>query len=303
MKNLAKGKDDGFGKAWIIENGKSIIETYYGTPITVRQLYYRLVADLGFPNGQKFYKRVVSAMTSARKDGDIPYDAFVDREREPYGSTMINRNTLESKIETGKWSLRDTLRTYGLNSWHFQTNYIEVWIEKKALQGVFESPCLSGGVGLFACKGYPSLTSEYEAYLRFLEADEMGKELTLVYFGDHDPSGDDIPRSIIDTLAFMGVSVTLDRRALTKDQVIEMGLPPAPTKATDSRTASWDGLGQVELDAVKPELLVEMVKTAIDEYIDEDEYEEYKTVRRTEKAKYVDALTEYVTSGEFEGDI
>lgn len=294
---------DGFGKDWILPNAQEILASYSGTPITVRQLYYRLVAVKGFPNGQKYYKRIVSTLTSARKAGIIDYDAFVDRDRAPYGSTAIIRNTLEDKIETGKWSLKDTMKSYGLNRWHFQSNYIEVWIEKKALQGVFETPCIMKSVGLFACKGYPSLTSIYEAYKRFSEADEMGKKLTIIYFGDHDPSGDDIPRSIIQTLFEMGVEVNLDRRALTKEQVIENKLPPAPAKKTDSRTAAWDGLGQVELDALDPHTLEEMAKESIKSYYDDAEHQVYMGIRKEETAEFREALMDYVASGEFELDI
>lgn len=299
---MAKITKDGYGKDWILENGKEILASYYGTPITVRQLYYRLVA-LGLPNGQKYYKRVVSATTSARKDRDIDFDAFIDREREPYGETDISRIGLEDSIDVGKGQLRAWVKNYHLNAWHFQSNYVEVWIEKKALQGVFENPCLMKGVGLFACKGYPSLTALYEASKRFHKAKDQGKTLTIIYFGDHDPSGDDIPRSIVDSLADMGIDVELDRRALTKEQVIEFSLPPAPTKQTDSRTASWDGLGQVELDAVEPKQLRSMVEEAISEYWSESEDNNMREIQSEEKASYREALMDYVISGELESDL
>lgn len=62
-----------------------------------------------------------------------------------------------------------------------------------------------------------------------------------------------------------------------EQQVIEWGLPPAPAKETDSRTANWDGLGQVELDAVKPEKLIateaeerELFQAELKRYVEED---------------------------------
>ncbi len=51
-------------------------------------------------------------------------------------------------------------------------------------------------------------------------------------------------------------------------------MPPAPAKETDSRTANWDGLGQVELDAVKPEKLIALLDDAINEIFDQDLYDE-----------------------------
>ena len=62
------------------------------------------------------------------------------------------------------------MNAYRLNRWSNQENYVEVWIEKKALQGVFETPCRRADVGLAPCKGYPSLTFLNDAKDRFEEA-------------------------------------------------------------------------------------------------------------------------------------
>jgi len=87
---------------------------------------------------------------------------------------------------------------YAKNRWENQDYYIEVWIEKKALQGVFERPCRNNAVALFACKGYPSLTSVKEASYRIRS---VSQEPIILYFGDYDPTGEDIPRSISDNLS------------------------------------------------------------------------------------------------------
>src|SRR5690606_1638672 len=120
-----------------------------------------------------------------------------------------------------------------------------------ALQGVFGPVCQDHGVALGACKGYPSLTFLNDTAERFKEAEEEGKKGIILYFGDYDPSGEDIPRSIYDNLKNdFGCDVEVRRIALMEKQVVEWNLPPAPAKHTDSRTAAWEGLGQVELDAV-----------------------------------------------------
>ena len=54
---------DEHNREWIIKNSKEILEGYY-QGITLRQLYYRLVA-IGMTNDLKHYKRVVAAMTAA----------------------------------------------------------------------------------------------------------------------------------------------------------------------------------------------------------------------------------------------
>lgn len=300
MKNLARKSSDGFDREWINENALDILAEY--DEMTLRQLYYRLVAR-GMTNSLNHYKRVVNAMTEARWNGIVGFDAFIDREREPACYTDIEVKNVDSEIEWSKTMLKHRITSYNLNRWSNQPVYVEVMIEKKALQGVFEGVCSSRDVGLLACKGYASLTALYEAYQRFLEAEAEGKELVILYFGDHDPSGDDIPRSLIENMARMGVRVELDRRALTREQVIDMNLPPAPTKASDTRSANWDGLGQVELDAIDPKTLEAMCREAIDEYFDRDLYDDLIELETEQKDKYQKELIEYVTSGQFEADI
>lgn len=289
--------NDGYGKAWIIENGIPIVNTYSG--MTLRALHYRLVAA-GMPNTLNHYKRVISAMTSARWDGLVNFSDFDDHERSMVTLTDYEEKELDEEIDRAKEQIKLWLTSHRLNQWSNQPNYVEVWIEKKALQGTFQRPCIINRVGLFPCKGYPSLTWLDKAYDRFIDAQSMGKEVTILYFGDYDPSGEDIPRSIGENLSNMGADVNIDRIALMEEQVIEFGLPPAPTKMGDSRSAAWSGLGQVELDAIEPTQLQKMATTAIMKYFDQDLFEELNDRENSEIQLYKKALKAWVT--DYEGE-
>lgn len=116
----------------------------------------------------------------------------------------------------------------------------------------------------------------------------------ILYFGDYDPSGEDIPRSIEDNLAKLGVFVEVRRIALLHNQVIEWDLPPAPAKSTDSRSANWDGLGQVELDAVEPKRLQELCTDAIESVFHEHLHAELLEKEEEEGEKYRADLKAYV---------
>jgi len=244
---------DEFTRSWIIENGIPIVESYAGN-ITLRALHYRLVAS-GMTNSTNHYKRVIAAMSKARWDGLLTFDSFVDHERSVEGNTDADETILEDEISYGKNQINAWMNSYSKNRWENQKYYPEVFIEKKALQGVFGKPCSALDVALCPCKGYPSLTYVNQAAERFDEAISRGQEPIILYFGDYDPSGEDIPRSIGDTLYRIGTEVEIKRIALMENQVIKWKLPPAPKKAADSRSANWDGLGQVELDAVEPKKL------------------------------------------------
>jgi hypothetical protein len=253
---------DEFTKKWIIDNAVDICDQYEKGILTLRALHYQLVG-LGMTNDIQHYKRVVTSMISARWDNVISFDTFSDLDRQMVGTTKYELTVLEEEIDTGKTQIRAWMNNYNKNRWENQLYYPEILIEKKALQGVFEKKCKEWNISLGACKGYPSLTFLNDAYLRFNEAKYNGKKPVIIYFGDYDPSGEDIPRSIQENLSRFGVEVELKRIALMEDQVIEWKLSPAPTKESDTRSNKWNGLGQVELDAVKPEKLMQLCEGAI----------------------------------------
>jgi len=282
---------DGFSRKWIIEKSQDVLAEY-SSGITLRQLYYRLVAR-GMTNDIRHYQRVVGAMTDARWKDIVSMDAFIDRERSMFGKTEAEEKDLQQEINNAKTQIEAWMRGYSLNQWSNQPEYIEVWIEKKALQGVFENPCIQNSVGLAPCKGYPSITFLHEAAQRFGEI-SSSKEITILYFGDYDPSGEDIPRAIKDNLERMDCEVNVERIALNPDLIKELNLPSVPPKLTDSRTQNWDGAGAVELDAVEPRRLKQICERAIAAHFDTALYDELKEKEEEERSHYQKALKHFV---------
>lgn len=287
---------DAFTKQWITENAIEICKRYDDGVLTLRALHYQLVS-IGMTNSIQHYKRVVNAMIDARWEGLIPFDKFSDRDREMLGSTKSDVTVLESEIEKGKDSIKAWMEYYTKNRWENQPYYPEVFIEKKALQGVFEPICRRHRVAMGACKGYPSLTFLNEAAQRFIQREEEGKIPVILYFGDYDPSGEDIPRAIEENIKRLGCeSIQVRRFALMEHQVVEWNLPPAPAKETDSRTKKWDGLGQVELDAVEPHKLQDLCTGAIKSVFDQDLYRELQETEEEETVTYKEEMKKFVMS-------
>ena len=277
-----------FDRKWIMENGLPVLDEYERGTLTLRGLHYQLVA-LGMTNDLKHYAKVKSAMIDARWRRVIPFDSFVDHDRETIGTTSGDPTDVDSSLSLAKRQIRIWATSYSKNRWENQPFYPEVFIEKKALQGVFDSPCREWDVALNPCKGYPSITFLYDAYNRFVATD---KEPVILYFGDYDCSGEDIPRSIGESLYKMGVTVEVRRIALMEEQVLEWDLPPAPTKSTDSRGRSWDGIGQVELDAVKPNKIRTLLENALEDLLDPDLYQDLMDQEDEEQAEFKGALKE-----------
>lgn len=291
---MAKRTKDEFTRDWIIENSVEILSRYEPGVLTIRALHYQLVS-IGMTNTLQHYKRVVSAMEVARWDGRVDFEAFSDRDRAMCGQTKAEPTDLEEKQDEAKAQVRAWMRSYHKNRWENQPIYPEILIEKKALEGVFAKPCRNWDIAVGACKGYPSLTFLFELSERLREAQANGKQCVILYFGDYDPSGEDIPRSIGENLQKFGIfGVEIRRIALMEQQVIEWNLPPAPAKETDSRTANWDGLGQVELDAVKPEKLISLLDDAINEIFDRELYDELLKIESDEREQFQTELKRYV---------
>lgn len=289
-------KRDIFTRDWIIEQALDVLSQYEPGVLTIRALHYQLVSR-GMTNDMQHYKRVVAATGIARWDGRIAFDAFSDRERSMASSTKGDPVYLEDEIATGKAQVRAWMNAFYRNRWENQPYYPEVFIEKKALEGVFYKTCKSHDVALGACKGYPSLTFLHEASIRFKQAEERGKQPVIIYFGDYDPSGEDIPRALKENLEALGCSTIEVRRvALNENQVIQWKLPPAPTKATDTRSVNWTGIGQVELDAVRPEKLMSLLESAIADIFDQDLYQELLDEEEEQRASYRKELKEYVST-------
>lgn len=284
---------DIFSKQWIIENATNVCSQYDNGVLTIRGLHYQLVG-LGMTNDIQHYKRVVSAMIDARWDGLIQFDQFSDLDRTMEGQTDYLETSVDDSVEEAKDSIRMWMRYYSKNRWENQEYYPEILIEKKALQGVFAPICGRNDIALGACKGYPSLTFLHDTYLRFQAAIDSGKIPIILYFGDYDPSGEDIPRSIKDNLLRFGVDVEIRRIALMRDQVELWRLPPAPVKVKDTRTATWNGIGQVELDAVKPEQIKELCEDAISHIFDMDLYKELMNTEKEERRDYRSRLVDFV---------
>jgi len=83
---------------------------------------------------------------------------------------------------------------------------------------------------------------------------------------------------------------------LTPEQIDQWNLPGVPAKLTDSRSATWDGAGAVELDAIEPSELKKLCNQAIDAHFDRDLYADLKETEEEEKKGYQEALKAFVAS-------
>lgn len=244
-----------------------------GYDLSLRQLYYQLVSRNIVPNTERSYKNVGNLVSDARLAGRIDWDMIKDRGRE-----MVANPHWDNPAKF----MENVAPQYRFDLWADQPAYVEVMVEKQALEGVLEPVCRELDVPFTANKGYSSSSAMYEASKRFLARAEEGKQLYVVYLGDHDPSGIDMSRDVGDRLElFLSTSLGLHhneetdlivkRVALNMDQVRTLNPPENPAKITDSRAAGYIsrfGHSSWELDAIEPRQLASLVRSAVRSVMD-----------------------------------
>lgn len=281
-------------KKWeIIEQTKNII-AQYTTKLTVRQIYYRLVSKHVIPNIQSQYQYLVKTLVSARWQNLIKFSDIEDRTRQFLGRDEPLKTPGET-FQSWYNAFKTCDEYHDLPRWLDQPKYIEVWLEKQALQGLFYEITNPQKVTLFPCRGYPSLTKLYESASRIHFGSE-GRAIMILYFGDYDPSGEDINRKIEEDLLRFGLSFSIEKIAITKEQIEEYEIPPMPAKESDPRYADFvatHGDVAVELDAIDPDALQKIVKEAIEKHFDEEIYEEVQ-VRQEQEREEIQEMVEKV---------
>lgn len=252
----------------VIEKANEICAEYarQGFDLTLRQLYYQFVARDLIPNRANEYDKLGSIINDARLAGLLDWSYINDRTR-----NLRGRSHWESADEI----VRGAAQSYHRDLWEDQGTRVEVWIEKDALVGVISGACEALDVDYFSCRGYVSQSEMWAAarrHARYLNADQ---DVVVLHLGDHDPSGIDMTRDIADRLAmFTGYNARLsvERIALTMDQVNEHNPPPNPAKLTDSRIEGYIalyGYESWELDALDPATLVGLINEHVGNYTDE----------------------------------
>jgi len=102
-------------------------------------------------------------------------------------------------------------------------------------------------------------------------------DIHILYLGDHDPSGIDMTRDVLERLEmFSECSIQVHRLALNMDQIDELNPPENPAKLTDSRASDYVkkyGESSWELDAIEPRRLAKIVRDCVLQLRDDDAYE------------------------------
>jgi hypothetical protein len=282
----------------LIEQADNILQGY-AFPLTLRQLFYKLVTTNTVANTPAEYKRLGNMMSDARYWGLIDWKMLIDR-----GRTVMEFDTYEDEAA----AIDDLGNRFAVDRWADQPTRVEVWIEKDAAIGTIEAVCKEYQVPWSSTRGYHSTSGAKKASERLLRMMER-QNVQVLHIADHDPSGvnmtDDLKDRIeeflmIDAHGFGpkqtngewptgGVGLDPDgelditRLALTMPQVhtlVPRGKDGHPlsqvVKVEDPRAKAYQkqfGRKCWELDALEPNDLADIIRTAVVGLIDRDKWD------------------------------
>jgi hypothetical protein len=262
--------------ATLVKAVNEILERFPNTTLTLRQVYYQLVAAHIIENNINSYKSLSRMLVKARENGEVDDSRIEDRGRQTIGGDREKADP-----ETFYKEYEDFFRTcweqYSRPMWEGQPHYVECWLEKDALSRIVSDIASRYGVKTCIARGYSSYTFLKDASDRInracypASASEFEDSLDpiILYFGDHDPSGVDMVRDLgvrLERYGVTGGTEIVNKIALNRAQIDKYNLPPDPTKEKDARAKKFiaeHGNEVVELDALNPDVLQELVKSSI----------------------------------------
>lgn len=260
----------------ILDRAAVIVESY-DTGVTLRQLFYRLVAEQLITNTRRDYQDLSRRTAELRRDDVFP--ELVDRRR------SVDRPPFWNSAARARAAIRAQFR---MDRTEGQPWSIYVGCEKDALSALLARWMDDRGVPVIILGGWSS-----EGYERAIKADIASRDRpsVLLYLGDLDPAGEGIEANVQKHVGFDRII----RIGLTLPQKVAMGLPenadPDALEKLDRHPgripfmAKYRRLFQVEVDAIDPDVLRDMVDDAVDAIWDQSAYDVVMDREKIERAK------------------
>jgi hypothetical protein len=229
-------------------------------PLTLRQVFYRLVGAHSYDKTERAYERLGECLVRARRSRIIPMDAIRDD-----GGTVIRPDSWDSAEEFLD-TVRDQAGQLVLDRTAGQRIRLAVLCEAAGMVPQLARVANPYGVPVLSSGGFDSVTEKHNFAVELASDD---RPIDVLDFGDHDPSGahkflafaEDVEAFARD----LGGKATFTRLAVTPEQIVTYQLPTAPPKPTDCRAFTGD---TCQAEALAPDVLAGILRAAIEARID-----------------------------------
>ena len=165
---------------------------------TLRTVFYRLVAKGILPNTKYHYSRLSDRTAEARmakmtdeknKKRTLPINCFSDETRHTIKDFNSEYRTIDEVISDRLEELKELPEVYPelIPRWYKQPEYIELWNEKVAMSGIFQSILEDRDVEIVSNKGFSSLTFLWRNMRRLDRWSKIGAALRAKKTGKANP--------------------------------------------------------------------------------------------------------------------
>lgn len=164
----------------------------------------------------------------------------------------------------------------------FQDYYVEIHFEAQAMHGQFEHHTKDYYVPLIPYRGDASIPYKWDTAKRLENACRWyGKPLIILYFGDADRKGDEIPENALkDIRTWCKVDFKFIPCGLTREQAERLGVAENPEKP-----------GEYQWEAVKDEDAKDMIISNLEEYWDIEIVQEVEAMEKEATKEWLEAIT------------
>jgi hypothetical protein len=246
----------------LLDQVQGILDEYVDhLPLTIRQIFYRLVGARDYEKTERAYQRLVEHLNRARRARIISMDVIRD------DGGIISEPDHWDSAEQFMATIRAMAKGFTLDHSAGQKVRLIVICEAGGMVPQLARVAHPFGVTVMSGGGFDSLTDKH----KFAAALAGHDRLTVVlHIGDHDPSGVSMFLAFLeDVEAFareLGGQATFTRLAVTPQQIRSYRLPTAPPKKDDKR--AFSGM-TCQAEALPPDVLANILRTAIEERVDQ----------------------------------
>ena len=251
----------------LLDRVQAVLREYSAhLPLTIRQIFYRLVGAHGFDKTEGAYKRLGECLNRARRAGLIDWGALRDD-----GITWEDNGGCSSAADLVQTFFR-AAEGLTLDRQHGQPRRRFFAVEAAGMVPQIVRLAAPYGIDVHSTGGFDSTTAKYAL------AERLGGHgaTEVLHLGDHDPSGvhlfssmaEDV-EAIARDLGLAG-NVQFTRLAVTPQQISSYNLPTAPPKPTDRRAFEGE---TTQAEALPPDIMAQIVRAAIEDRVDRAAYQ------------------------------
>ncbi len=250
-------------------------------PLTVRQIFYRLVGAHGYAKTENAYSRLGEHVNRGRRAGLIQFEAIRDD-----GATVSEPPGWDDVEQLVQTFYREA-QLFRLDRQAGQPAVLYFAVEAAGMLPQVKRIADPFGISVQFGGGFNSTSSKHSL------AKRLGRHarVEVLHVGDHDPSGVHLFSSMAEDVQTLGrdlgfhTTIQFSRLAVTSAQIAELDLPTAAPKETDRR--SFDGR-TTQVESIPPDVLANIIQAAIEDRLDRGAYDRVLANERAAR----EALTE-----------